>query len=200
MQKNRLIKQFLLFLLSSHQDSEVEESISVFSSFTATTEVLHCKKNDFVFQQGDKVTSLWFVAHGLLRYVAVSEDGKEFTKHFALAPGLVGSTRASTLKVPSQFSVQALCDCLLLQVDWQSFRQLLSSHPVISAAYAGTLEQLFIKKEQREYDFVLKSAEQRYLDFQHEFADVMRDIPLQYIASYIGITPVALSRIRKRLL
>jgi len=61
------------------------------------------------------------------------------------------------------------------------------------------LEQIFIAKEERESAFVKHSAERRYLDFCADYPELKEQVPLQYIASYIGITPIALSRIRQKL-
>jgi len=66
-------------------------------------------------------------------------------------------------------------------------------------SYNHLLENMFIKKEEREYAFVQQSAEQRYLTFLDKNSQLRDKIPLKMIASHIGITPIALSRIRNKL-
>lgn len=196
MNSAQLSRQFVQYV-NQHYQVNLSDNLADYGISVATQ---HYAKQAFLFRQGEPVNDLWFVANGLFRYVVVTSEGKEFTKHFAVAPGITGSTKASVQNLPSQFGVQALTDCLVLKIDWRTFSMALEPHPEVATLYTKMLEALFMHKEQREYDLVLKSAEQRYLDFQQEFADVAQDIPLQYVASFIGITPVALSRIRKRLL
>ena len=190
-----LNRQFVGYLNNNWQGN-VKDNLQ---RYGIASSVQHCKKQQFVFRQGEKVDAIWFLVYGTARYITISEEGKEFVKHFVNAPGVLGSTKSSLTNTVSHFGVQAMSDCLLLKVDWQSFHQAVDKYSEVGAVYRRFLEDLFIKKEQRELDFVQKSAEQRYLELQQSMSGMMADIPLQDIASYIGVTPVALSRIRKRL-
>jgi CRP-like cAMP-binding protein len=131
--------------------------------------------------------------------MSLSEEGKEFTQSFAGSPGIAGSTRAMTRQTKSLFSIEALDDVLCLEFDWQYFFNSMKEQPGFLLAYNALLETLFIKKEEREYAFVQQTAEQRYLIFLQENSALKDKIPLKMIASHIGITPIALSRIRKKL-
>ncbi|WP_255487384.1 Crp/Fnr family transcriptional regulator [Oceanospirillum sediminis] len=162
-------------------------------------EVRHFAKGDFLFRQGDEAPDLFFLHNGLARYVSVSDEGKEFTQSFAMGPRLAGSTRAMAGRCPVLFGIEIMEDALVLSWPWQVFFQQMSACPVFLRAYIQMLEALFIGKEERENALAKHTAEQRYLDFVTGQPELAERIPLQFIASYIGVTPVALSRIRHRL-
>lgn len=170
-----------------------------FQRFGLQGEVKHFKKGEYLVTQGEPAKSIFFLIHGLARYFSVSVEGKEFTQSFAEAPGISGSTRAMAFNKPALFSIEAMDDILCLQFNWQDFFTTMESQPGFLHAYRRLLEHMFAKKEEREYYLLQKSAEQRYLEFLDEHPQLRDKIPLKIVASYIGITPIALSRIRKKL-
>ncbi|MCP5162176.1 MAG: Crp/Fnr family transcriptional regulator [Hahellaceae bacterium] len=170
-----------------------------FAELGIDAELKHYPKGARLIQQGAPAPKLFFLANGLARYVSLSPDGKEFTQSFARSPGMAGSTRAMIRQTPALFNIEVLEDCLCLEFHWQSFFDRMKQIPGFLETYAHMMEALFIAKEERENAFVQLSAEQRYLNFIDQHPALVDKIPLQYVASYIGITPVALSRIRKRL-
>jgi CRP-like cAMP-binding protein len=99
----------------------------------------------------------------------------------------------------SLFSIEVLDEVLCLEFDWLTLFAVMKDKPGFLMAYNSLLENLFIKKEEREYAFVQQTAEQRYLKFLEENSQLRDKLPLKMIASHIGITPIALSRIRKKL-
>lgn len=131
--------------------------------------------------------------------ISVSSTGKAFTQSFAQAPSLAGSTRAMVKAAPAQFSIEVLEPVICLVFDWAEFFQRVRGLPDFLESYCVLLETLFIGQEARESRFVQLSAEQRYLQFIDQYPHLLPRIPLQFIASYIGVTPVALSRLRRRL-
>lgn len=166
---------------------------------TLDIKVRMLKKGDCLLKQGDKNTDMFFLCSGLLRYYSLSENGKEYTQTLIKAPKLAGSTRALTLAQPALFTIEAVSDCIAFSFPWQNFYQQMSQDLAFTQAYAKFLESIFITKEQKEHAMVKHSATQRYLDFCQEFAELKDVLPKQQIASYIGITPIALSRIRATL-
>ena len=166
---------------------------------TLPMEIHPLQKGDYLFQQGDIANRLYFLHTGLVRYVSVSETGKEFTQTFAQSPRIIGSTRAMVTQSPVLFGIQAIEDCMIISFTWADFFAQMRHDTGFLACYCHFLEQIFIIKEERESAFVKDSAEKRYLDFCADYPEFNNHIPQQQIASYIGITPVALSRIRQKL-
>jgi CRP-like cAMP-binding protein len=156
-------------------------------------------KSEYLFQQGESAERLYFLHSGLVRYVSVSDEGKEFTQTLVKGPRIIGSTRSMVTASPVLFGIQALEDSIITSYNWAEFYQQMRHDKAFLECYLHFLEAIFIAKEERESAFVKDSAERRYLDFCVAFPDLKERIPQQYIASYIGITPVALSRIRQKL-
>jgi len=152
-----------------------------------------------VIEAGDRVREINFVVTGLARYYYLTSEGKEFNKSFARTGQVLSSVSSLVSGAPSPFSIQALEPCECLTISYADLEELCNGYREWEILARRLLEQLAIKKERREADFLLLSASERYTKFLDEFADVADRIPNYHIASYLGITEVALSRIRKRL-
>ncbi|WP_138140278.1 Crp/Fnr family transcriptional regulator [Colwellia psychrerythraea] len=170
-----------------------------FDQFGLKAKIKHYQKGQLLITQGQPAPKLFFLIKGMVRYMSVSATGKEFTQSFAFAPGISGSTRAMTRNANALFSIEALDDVICLEFEWHVFFDQMQSQPGFLAAYNRLLENMFIKKEEREFAFVQQSAEQRYLTFLDMNPQLRDKISLKMIASHIGITPIALSRIRNKL-
>ncbi len=170
-----------------------------FDKFGLKAKLKSYQKGQLLITQGQPAPKLFFMVKGFVRYLSVSAEGKEFTQSFAYAPSITGSTRAMTRNIDALFSIEALDDVICLEFEWLTFFEQMKSQPGFLTAYNRLLENMFIKKEEREYAFVQHSAEQRYLTFLDKNPQLRDKIPLKMIASHIGITPIALSRIRNKL-
>ncbi len=179
--------------------SDLSVDSTTFAKFGLKAKLKHYKKGQLLITQGEMAPKLYFLIKGFVRYMSLSPEGKEFTQSFASAPGISGSTRAMTQSVATLFSIEALEDVICLEFDWHPFFEKMKLQPGFIEAYNKLLENMFIKKEEREYAFVQQSAEQRYLTFLDANPELRDKVPLKMIASHIGITPIALSRIRKKL-
>ncbi len=195
MTQEEIENAFLDFL---HQSYGVFNAKS-FSELGIEGELKTLRKGEWVIKQGELAPNFYFFAQGFVRYVSVSPEGKEFTQFFSTAPNIGGSTRAMVMGVKTNFSIEVLDDLICLSFNWQQFFNAMKHDIGFLETYSRMMERLFILKEEREYAFVQKTAEQRYLEFLEKNAHLQDRIPLHFIASHIGITPVALSRIRKRL-
>ncbi len=152
-----------------------------------------------IIEAGKQVSEVGFLITGLARYFYLTKDGVEFNKSFSGPGQALSSVSALVTKTASPFFVQTLepCECLFIQ--YKSLLGLCEKHQEWHSLVRHFLEQLVIKKEQREADFLLFSAQERYQKFILEHVDLVDRIPNYHIASYLGITEVALSRIRKRM-
>lgn len=189
------LQDFIAYFSGNNTTIEDED----FLKFGLKGELKHYKTGQLMIEQGQLAPKLYFLLKGYVRYLSLSEEGKEFTQSFASSPGIAGSTRAMSRQTKSLFSIEVLDDVLCLEFDWLPFFEIMKDKPGFLMAYNSLLENLFIKKEEREYAFVQQTAEQRYLNFLAENCQLRDKLPLKMIASHIGITPIALSRIRKKL-
>ncbi|WP_333804952.1 Crp/Fnr family transcriptional regulator [Sulfurospirillum sp.] len=158
-------------------------------------------KGAHLFDIGDKVKDFYFLIEGLARYYYISESGKEFNKSFAEKPGHLLSS-ISSVSMPdevSPFCVETLSDFTVLCISYEHFRALGAKHKEWNDLMLRIYERLIVKKERREADFLLLSAKERYQKFLNDYSMIERMVANYHIASYLGITEVALSRIRKEM-
>lgn len=160
----------------------------------------HISKHQYFTREGDIPSSVAFVYQGLWRAYVVNVKGKEYNKVFFAENALMGSMAALLTQSPSHFSLQALEDSWILQIDFKSYRHLLKAKEDLKWFYILYLEKSWvITSEQRELALVQNDATERYLSFRESYAALEERIPQFHIASHLGITPTQLSRVRKNL-
>ena len=157
------------------------------------------RTGEHVIEAGQAVRRIGFLLEGLARYYYLTREGKEFNKSFAQAGSPLTSVIALVTGQPSPFYIQALDACECCFITYQAFTALSDQYREWERLGRHLLEQLAIKKERREADFLLCSPQKRYQQFLEEYDEMADRIPNYHIASYLGITEVALSRIRRRL-
>lgn len=147
---------------------------------------------------GEPADELSVVLEGLVRHYYVDARGRESVKAFR-GPGEVSAPYAEIIqRKPSRSYIQALVPTRLLVCRVEQVEALANGSVALQRLLRRLVELHFVAKEQREYEFLQLSAEERYRQFCRERPEHLADIPLHQVASYIGITPVALSRIRAR--
>lgn len=156
-------------------------------------------RGEHLLRAGETPRSLAFVESGLLRLYYLDADGREFTKSICMEGEVVAAYSALLLDEPSRLFIEALEDTRLLVVDYRAYQELAAGHPCWAVVNQRRAEALFIKKEQREAALLLDDAETRYRQFLADHPGLEARVRQHHIASYLGITPVALSRIRARL-
>lgn len=140
-----------------------------------------------------------FLIKGLIRYYYIDTQGREFTKVFLGKNSFVSSYTAMRNGTKSFYAIQALIQTDLVEINYDQWEKLRSSNPVWDKLLIALLEKGYQVKEKRERELLLLDAESRYRIFREEFHDLEGEIKQLLIASYLGITPVALSRIRKKM-
>lgn len=176
----------------------VELSAAELALLEAQLTVRMLKKNDHFLREGDPSTHVAFVQEGHLRGYYV-KDGTEFTSNFYFAPTLAGDYYSYARRVRNQINIQALADVRLLLLPTAAFERLAEAHNRINTLLRVFLGHLYNFSHQRQLSFIYDTPEQRYLNLFRERPKVVALIPQHYIASYLGIQPQSLSRIRRRL-
>ena len=157
------------------------------------------EKHDYIFHQGDHDDKLYFLASGLLKAYYVSPDGKESIKSFIQAGSTIGSLSAAYKAQPCTFNLMALENSQLLRIPFGKLLEATRTSNLIAQKVIETLLTLSMRKEQREYEFLSLSAEERYKNLCEREPELMARLTQNDVARYLGITPVGLSRIKKRL-
>lgn len=147
---------------------------------------------------GSPVTQVAFLAAGTMRAYVTDDRGAEYNKTLHVAPCFVGAYSALTTGRPNRVTVQALESCRLLVADYRRVEGLYDRFPALERFARKLAEYYFAEKEQREIDLVLLDAGARYAAFRQAFPGLESRIPQYHVASYLGVTPTQLSRIRAK--
>jgi len=169
------------------------------AKFCALVSVKQINKNDNYISAGEFPKTIAFVNSGLFRYYYANAAGEEFTKSFFTEHSVLSSYSAMVEKRASFFSIQALEDAEIEIISYEALLKLFGDYPSWNVLLTTLLQQAFIIKEERELQFLLFDAEQRYLSFLKRFPKLEGRIKQHLIASYLRITPESLSRLRRKM-
>lgn len=155
------------------------------------------KKNDYLFSEGDICRDLVFVQKGCLRLYYL-EDGVEISVWFAFEQSSAIEIYSFISEQPSDYFLQAIEDCEVLYLPKTALKQLYLDQPKMQEMMRRFWEDVILNLISRFTALQKDSAEKRYLDLLDKPA-YLETIPQKYLASFIGVTPTSLSRIRKNI-
>lgn len=168
------------------------------SFFEQLGKPLQRKKGDVLFKQGEHDASVYAVSTGLLKAYYLTLDGKELIKSFIAEGEFIGSLIACQSGEPCTFNLMCLEDSHLFRVPYADVQTAMDGNKDVVGVMTRSLMSLAIKKERREYEFLCLSAAERYRLLTERSPDLLNRLTQNDIARYLGITPVALSRIKHR--
>ncbi|MGD9209701.1 MAG: Crp/Fnr family transcriptional regulator [Desulfobacteraceae bacterium] len=155
-------------------------------------------KNSQLLNMGEYWSIIYFIKRGVIRLYYVSEDGREFNKGFFFEGMFLWPILPAARNYPSNFSIETMEPCEMLSCNFYKFQDTFKRLDYWHKFSLYYIEWLAELKSSREADFLLLSAQMRYLRFIESYKKIIDRIPDYHIASYLGITGVALSRIKKR--
>jgi len=154
---------------------------------------------DFLQRAGDVARYAVFVASGCLRNYVIDAKGREHIVQFAPETWWLADATSLNSGVPSTYFIDAIEDSDLLLIDGPSHQQLVNEVPPYAAAFRTGLQRHAAAKDQRIVSSLSASAEERYLEFLRVYPSIAARVPQSMLASYLGMTPETVSRIRKNL-
>ncbi|RFZ85886.1 Crp/Fnr family transcriptional regulator [Mucilaginibacter terrenus] len=170
--------------------------------FTQHLTEVNLKKKQHFAEPGKVCNHIGFVLQGSVRYYLV-KDGVEITGYFSFENEFVSSYKSFLTREPALNYIQALEPSHILLISHANL-QLMVNNPMLAYKMErfGRLiaEYYLICYEERMSDFITHTPEERYLKLLRTGKDILQRMPQHYIANFLGITPVSLSRIRKRIL
>ncbi len=155
-------------------------------------------KGQHIFMQGDLDKSLYFVQSGLLKAYYTSKNGKESIKSFLLPNDTIGSLASVYSKDNCSFSLLCLEAVVLRKIPFNIVYEYGRKNLKIANEIIEFLLHLEMKKEKREYEFLCLTAEERYTMLLKTTPTLVEKVTQNDLARYLGVTPVGLSRIKKR--
>lgn len=166
------------------------QKISVFKEIEAHTAITRA---------GEIPTKVYLLTTGLIRAYLSLECGKERNKNIFSPYSFAGALTALIKDKPSELTYETLNHCKGYEINFEALRILCKTDLIVSNLYNNILESIFIAYENRQLDLISLDATQRYLKLKKQIPDIDDLIPQFQIASYLNITPVQLSRIRKKI-
>lgn len=160
---------------------------------------LQLKKNDFFVREGEYAQQIGFLKKGVVRAYFLNEEGKEYTKQFFVDSAIIGAYSSLLTKQPNKIAQQAITDCEIMVANFTEMEKLYNQFHDLERLGRRIAEFYFLEKEEKEIEMALLDADKRYLIMQQKFPTIETIVPQYYIASYLGISPTQLSRIRKKL-
>jgi CRP-like cAMP-binding protein len=157
-------------------------------------------KNTTFLSSGQVENHISFIEKGEVRlYIPKDEIEKEVTFGFSFKDEFVSAYDSFLTRRPSLYQLQALVDTTLWSISYKDLQEVYKSTNIGNTMGRYVSEKLFLLKSKREQSLLNETPEKRYLNLFKDRPNLIKQIPLKYIASYIGVTPQALSRIRRRI-
>lgn len=156
------------------------------------------KAGSQIIRMGDVADSMQLVLQGLVRAYYIDENGTEITKCFAKENEWCGFYSYLS-EEPSPFFVETLEPTVTAKIKTSDIKILASSSTAVQEKVSELVNKAFLSVDKKSYDFANKEAKDRYLEFAQENPEIVRRAKQEHIASYLGITPSSLSRIKREL-
>lgn len=192
---NLEVEEYLFRILSKYADIPPDEQCKLSLKLRSQ----HLDKNDYFIRQGDRHSRVAFIASGLFRVYCIDESGSDKTLAFRDQGRFLAAYSPFLQKKDVWYSIQALTGAEIIYFEFDDLISLMQQHPCWETLEKNYIIDLFIEKEDRERSFLLEDAATRYTNFCKNYPDIERTVSQFYIASYLGISPVSLSRIRTNL-
>jgi CRP-like cAMP-binding protein len=141
-----------------------------------------------------------FIEFGVVRlYIPKENPEKEITFGFSFKDQFISAYDSFLTQKPSDYQLQALSETTILSITYENLQSVYKKTQIGNIIGRLMAERLFLIKSNREQNLLNLTAEERYMQLFKERPELLKEIPLKYISSYIGVTAQALSRIRKRI-
>ena len=162
-------------------------------------QTLEVRKHELLMEAGGDPDRSGIVVSGVVREYYLQPDGAEHTRGFALPGESYGSLSDALLSRPARVFVRAESEARVLLVRWSSIARLAKQSLEWERLQARLVERLYLRKSVREYELLALDAMGRYQSLREQHPTLESLVPAQLIATYVGITNVHLSRLRRRL-
>ena len=156
-------------------------------------------KKELLINEGSKRNDVFYIKSGLVRCFNINDKGEEITLKLIPEHQVVANVDLILFSQTSRFFYEALENTEVFFIDYDVLQDLVSRNPKLEANRKYVLQRLLKESMERVESFVLLTPEERYLRFVKDYPGITKRVQDKYIANVLGITPVSLSRIRKRI-
>jgi len=186
---------------------EFFKKLNTISPISKDTEVLLEKvmakkkflKKSLYIEEGHHLKNMACLKSGILRIYSLNKNGVEINRDILVEEDIIISLSDLISKTSSQIFVECIEDCEILEVNYNEFIKITHQQKDLSKFYQIILEQLYLKQEKKNYSLLSLNATERYLELLKEKPSITQKVSQKHLASFLGITPIQLSRIRKKI-
>ena len=157
------------------------------------------KKGQFLCRHGQVERYLYIIYEGICRGFYHNKEGEEISVAFMFPNDFISAYYSFLTQRPSLMAVQALSNVTIISISKTDLDKLCDKYKNVERLGRLNAERIYRRKEEREISLLTMSATERYKDLLLRSPKLLQEIPLKHIASYLGIQPESLSRIRKQL-
>ncbi|MEO5777120.1 MAG: Crp/Fnr family transcriptional regulator [Flavobacterium sp.] len=186
-----MFSQFIKTATAKDSEKNQEEIIRSFQK-------LNLKKNEFFVKEGEVCNYFCFVESGILQH-AIDILDEEKTTYLALRNSFTSSLYSFLNKTPSRKSIKAIVDCELWIVDLKTFKNLIENNMAFHKFYYDLIEKQICLIDDYRIDLLTLTPEERYKKLLLTEPKLLQEVPLHYLASFLGISTRHMSRIRKNI-
>jgi CRP-like cAMP-binding protein len=186
--------------IKAYLDQLVDISTEDWEFFTSKLTPRVFPKKSVFLKHNEIENHISFIESGVVRlYIPKEDPAKEITFGFCFKDEFVSAYDSFLTQKPSAYQLQTLAETKMLSISYDNLQSVYQSTQLGNLIGRLTAERLYLIKSKREQNLLNLSAKERYLNLFKERPELLKEVPLKYISSYIGVTSQALSRIRKRL-
>ncbi|ACU59041.1 Crp/Fnr family transcriptional regulator [Chitinophaga pinensis] len=167
------------------------------NAFAQIVELKTLKKKELLLREGQICNFIAFVNTGVLREYSYQHE-KEVTADFVCENQFTSDYQSFILRVPSKQNLEALTDLELLILRKEDINDLYDKYKIWERFGRLIIERVFCSAEEKRKKIIATSHEEQYRDFINTYPQIIQQVPQYYIASYLGLTPEHLSRLRKK--
>lgn len=157
-------------------------------------------KNDFLLQEGTTANYYWFIESGFLRSFVNDTEGNDISTNFYSKGDITIDWPSFFLRTPTRENIQALSACVCWQLDFDSFQELFNGIETFREHGRRRLVSSYFALKNHSVSIIADQAKARYMHLLETKPHIVQNVPVQHIATYLGITKFSLSRIRKEIL
>lgn len=168
-------------------------------AITSTINIQHYKKGTILLNEGQVSNAAYFVLEGCVRQYYITENGDEITTNFYMPEQWVTTIQSFRNQAPSNHFLACATDACLVVGNREKEDFLYKKFPRLETVSRLVMEQVFAEHQEQLANYLTNSPEQRYNRLMKHNPDLLQLVPQHQIASYIGVKPESLSRIRKRM-
>lgn len=188
-----------LEILRKHLSLKVDISNADFDKYIGLTKRIHLKKGEFFLREGKIAKYQAFLLNGVMTTYTIDKKGEKHVLQIAIEGHWITDLYSYLSREPAIYTIEALDDTELLLISKDNFDRACSEIPVFERFFRLLIQNGLIHQQRRISNIYSESAEERYLKLIKEKPEVVQSVPQHLLASFLGIKPQSLSRIRKQI-